>query len=228
MAKRTRPSKARVVGLACVVAISCAAGGYYLKKGDGKIKANKVALVRPAKSMPAAPPATTSALARKAEPITASHAVKAADKAGLKRLDPAASGPKPAGAPLAKAQEPSPLGTSLVGEDFQSGGQWPEDPNEMTLAVAFENHARKPIRAFEGVLQLIDREDKEIYSSTISVSARIPKGASLRWSEHLDASKLDEKRKRLFGEEKTSIKAVFRARKIFFIDGTVEKYELRG
>ncbi len=147
-----------------MVAIGCAAGGYYLNRGDGKIKANKVALVRPVKSMPAARPPATSALRRKAEPITARHDVQAADKAELKRLIATASGPKAAGDAFAKTKHRPPLSISLVREDFQLGGQWPEARNQITLAVAFENHARKPIRAFEGVLQLTDGEDKGIYS----------------------------------------------------------------
>jgi len=59
-AKAARPSKVRSIGLACLLAISCAAGGYYLGKSNGKVEGKIAALMSSAKngatlSLPAKP-----------------------------------------------------------------------------------------------------------------------------------------------------------------------------
>jgi hypothetical protein len=42
------------------------------------------------------------------------------------------------------------------------------------------------------------------------------------------AGKLDDKGKRLLGEDRENLKAVFQVKKVFFVDGTVKTYGLRG
>jgi len=60
------------------------------------------------------------------------------------------------------------------------------------------------------------------------VSALIAQGTSLKWDEHLDAGKLDDQDKRLLGEDRENLKAAFQVKKVFFVDGTVRTYGLRG
>ena len=159
------------------------------------------------------------------------RAVKPADKVRLARLIKTAAEPKPAATPAAGSEdkEQPPLSITLLEKDaFQAAAEGQDNPNKVTLSVAFENLAGKPIRAFEGTLKFTDPLDKKIYSSKISVSAMISQGASLKWDEQLDARKLDDKGKRLLGEDRESLKAVFQVKKIFFVDGTVKTYGLRG
>jgi len=96
----------------------------------------------------------------------------------------------------------------------------------VTLSLNFENLAGKPIRAFEGVMKLSDQQDVNIYSSTISVSALISEGGALHWDQHVDARKLEGKGKRLVSEDKTNLRAVFLLKKVFFVDGSVQKYAM--
>jgi hypothetical protein len=56
----------------------------------------------------------------------------------------------------------------------------------------------------------------------------ISQEARLKWDEHLDVGKLDDKGKRLLGEDRENLKAVFQVKKVFFVDGTVKTYGLRG
>jgi hypothetical protein len=142
-----------------------------------------------------------------------------------------AAEPKPAATPAAgiEDKEQPPLSITLLEKDgFQAAAEGQDNPNKVTLSVAFENLAGKPIRAFEGTLKFTDQLDKKIYSSKISVSAMISQGASLKWDEHLDTGKLDDKGKRLLGEDRESLKAIFQVKKVFFVDGTVKTYGLRG
>ena len=231
-AKAARPSKVRSVGLACVLAITCAAGGYYVVKKHGKIEDNIASLMSPVKKGTVPPPSTKPAPETTPEPKhVEARAVKPADKVRLARLIKMAAEPKPAATPATGTEdkEQPPLSITLLEKDaFQAAAEGQDNPNKVTLSVAFENLAGKPIRAFEGTLKFTDQLDKKIYISKISVSAMISQGASLKWDEHLDAGKLDDNGKRLLGEDRERLKAVFQLKKVFFVDGTVKTYGLRG
>ncbi len=230
-AKSVRPSRIRSIGLACVLGISCAAGGYYIGKNNGKIEDKIAALLSSAKpeaitSPQVKPPAETTPESKHVE----ARAVKPAEKIELTHLIKTSAEPKPPRLAAANEEkEQPPLSITLLERDAsQAVAEAQDKSNKVTLAVAFENLAGKPICAFEGVLKFTDQLDKKIYSSKISVSALISEGASLKWGESLDVSKLDDKVKRLLGEERENLKAVFQVKKVFFVDGTVKKYGLRG
>ncbi len=231
-AKAARPSKVSSVGLACVLAITCAVGGYYVLKKHGKIEGNIASLMSLVKKRTVPPPSTKPAPETTPEPKhVEARAVKPADKVRLARLIKTAAEPIPASTSATGTEEKElpPLSITLLAKDaFQAAAEGQDNPNKVTLSVAFENLAGKPIRAFEGTLKFTDQLDKKIYSSKISVSAMISQGASLKWDEHLDAGKLDDKSKRLLGEDRESLKAVFQVKKVFFVDGTVTTYGLRG
>ncbi len=227
-AKAVRPSKVRSIGLACALGISCAAGGYYIGKHNGKIAA-LMSSVKTEAATPshAKPPAETTLEPKHVEART----VKPAEKIELTHLIKTSAEPKPSATPPAASaeQEQPPLSITLLERDTsQAAAEAQDNSNKVTLAVAFENLAGKPIRAFEGVLNFTDQLDKKIYSSKISVSALISEGGSLKWGESLDASKLDDKGKRLLSEGRENLKAVFQVKKVFFVDGTVKRYGLRG
>ncbi len=231
-AKGARPSKVRLVGLACALGITCAASGYYVGKNNGKIEDKISALRSSVKTgtVPLLPAKPTPETAPEPKHVEA-HAVKPTDKVELARLIKTSAEPKTSATPAAGTEEKEqpPLSMTLLEKDaFQASAEGQDNPKKMTLSVAFENLAGKPIRAFEGVLRFTDRLDKKIYSSKISVSAMISEGASLKWDEHLDAGKLDDKGKRLLGEDRENLKAVFQVKKVFFVDGTVKTYGLRG
>jgi hypothetical protein len=131
--------------------------------------------------------------------------------------------PKAETARAAPADQPAPLAFALV--DREVGML---DSDKVTLSLDFENLSGKPIRAFEGVVKFMDRQDTPLYSAPISVSAMIAEGGALRWEQHVDARRLDAKGKRLVSEEKENLKAVFLLRKLFFIDGSVRKFGENG
>lgn len=134
----------------------------------------------------------------------------------------AAEKPAPARAETPKAEipeQPAPLAFALLDREIGDG-------ERVTLSLNFENLAGKPIRAFEGVMKLSDQQDVNIYSSTISVSALISEGGALHWDQHVDARKLEGKGKRLVSEDKTNLRAVFLLKKVFFVDGSVQKYAM--
>lgn len=116
---------------------------------------------------------------------------------------------------------PAPLAFSLVDRDLSL-----LDPDRATLALNFENLAGKPIRAFEGVVKYTDLQDHAVYSAPVSVSALIPEGGALRWEQHVETARLDEKGRRLLSEEVANLKAVFLVKKVFFVDGAVQKYAM--
>jgi hypothetical protein len=231
-AKAARPSKVRSVGSACVLATICAAGGYYVVKKNVKIEDNIASLMSPVKKATVPPPSTKPAPETTPEPKhVAARAVKPTDKVRLARLIKTAAEPIPVATSTTGTEdkEQPPLSITLLEKDaFQAAAEGQDNPNKVTLSVDFENLAGKPIRAFEGTLKFTDQLDKKIYSSKISVSAMISQGASLKWDEHLDAGKLDDKGKRLLGEDRENLKAVFQVKKVFFVDGTVKTYGLRG
>jgi hypothetical protein len=100
VAKATRPSKVRSVGLAFVVGMTCAAGGYFVGKSNGTIEEKIASLMssaktgtgatQTAKSAPEAKPET-----RRMEP----NAVKQTDKVELTHLVRTAAEPKPSTTP---------------------------------------------------------------------------------------------------------------------------------
>jgi hypothetical protein len=231
-AKAARPSKVRAVGLAFVLGITCAIGGYYVGKNNGKIE-DKIATLMSSKKAGTVPsPPATSTLETTPEPHHVEvRAVKAADKIELAHLIKTSADPKPSTPPvvLTEEKEQRPLNVKLLEKDtFQAAAEGQDNPNKVTLSVAFENLSGKPIRAFEGVLKFTDQADKKIYSSKISVSALISEGASLHWDERVDAGKLGDNGKGLLSEDRENLKAVFQVKKVFFVDGTVKKYGLRG
>lgn len=131
---------------------------------------------------------------------------------------------KPAIAAKAEIPEqPAPLAFALLDREVS---QSLDEGERVTLSLNFENLAGKPIRAFEGVVKLTDPQDNNIYSSTISVSALISEGGALHWDQHVDARKLDGKSKRLVSEDKANLRAVFLLKKVFFVDGSVQKYAM--
>ncbi|WP_442754115.1 hypothetical protein ACNHKD_14115 [Methylocystis sp. JAN1] len=120
-------------------------------------------------------------------------------------------------------EQPAPLAFALLDREVTQG---PDTGERVTLSLNFENLAGKPIRAFEGVMKLTDPQDNNIYSSTISVSALISEGGALHWDQHVDARKLDGRSKRLVSEDKANLRAVFLLKKVFFVDGSVQKYAM--
>ena len=230
-AKAARPSKFRSAGLACALAITCAAGGYYVVTKHGKIEGNIAALMSPVKKGTVPPPIKPAPETTPEPRHVEARAVKPADKVRLARLIKMVAEPIAAvtSATGSEDKEQPPLSITLLEKDaFLAAVEGQDNSNKVTLSVAFENLAVKPIRAFEGTLKFTDQLNKKIYSSRISVSAKIPQGASLKWDEHLDAGKLDDNGKRLLGEDRENLKADFQVKKVFFVDGSVKTYGLRG
>lgn len=241
--KKSRNSKIPFAGLICAVGLAGAGGGYFAGKNSETVERRLAALASFDK--PAAP--ATQAAKPAPEPKRAeTHAPKQAERQELARLAGGAE-PKPpaalaAVAPLPPAKPelaaarpmepasakpepggPSPLGIALLEKEVAQS-----DASGVTLSVGFENLTGKPIRAFEGVLKFTDRQDNPLFSSKISVSALISDGATLQWDQHVDAQKLDEKGKRLVGEDKENLKAVFQVKRVFFVDGGVQKFGAKG
>lgn len=248
-AQSSKPSASAGLAIA-IVGLACAGGGYYAGKNSDAIEPRIAALIGSDKA--AAPAAKSSPEPKAAE---APRAVKSTDKAELARLlkgdaksesrsaeakepRPPADIPTPPAKPeLAKAddaaapapaaarreEQPAPLAFALLDRDV---AQSAENGEQVTLALNFENLAGKPIRAFEGVVKVSDQQDNAIYSTKISVSALIAENGALRWDQHVDARKLDEKGKRLLAEDKSNLRAVFLLKKIFFVDGSVQKYAM--
>jgi hypothetical protein len=226
VAKASRSYKARSLGFVSIVGLVCAFGGYYAGKNNGTIREKFASFVSPAKIAATAPQPEKSAPEMKH-----ADAVKQTDKVELTRLAKIAVEPKSPKPSMPKTEEiePSLLSVSLLGKDVVQGGQGAADnKHKITLSVAFENLAGKPIRAFEGVLKFTDSRDNKLYSSKIAVSKLIAEGAALAWDEQLDLDKLDETGKRLLAEDQENLKAVFQVKKLFFVDGTVKKYRARG
>ncbi|MCX7900119.1 MAG: hypothetical protein N2444_08580, partial [Methylocystis sp.] len=98
------------------------------------------------------------------------------------------------------------------------------EDSRIRLSVNFENRTGKPIRAFEGVLKFTDDQDHSLFSSRISVSALIANGGKLQWDERVDPEKLDAKGRKLVDADKENLKAVFAAKKVFFVDGSVQRF----
>jgi hypothetical protein len=221
--KKSGSSGVRSVGWVCAVGLACAGAGYYAGKNGGAVEKRIAALTSAEK--PGAPAPQTAKAAPEPKPVE-THAARPADRAEPARLakagEPkaaAASVPAPPSRP--GLDEPTPLAISLLEKEAPQGAEAGEN---LTLSVGFENLAGKPIRAFEGVLKVTDRQDNDIFSSKISVSALISDGATLQWDQRVDAGKLSEKGKRLIGEGKENLKAVFQPKKIFFVDGSVQKF----
>ena len=146
-AKAARPSKVRSVGLACVLAIICAAGGYYVVKKNGKIEGKIAALMSPVKKGTVSPPSTKPAPETTPEPKHAeARVVKPAEKARLARLIKMAAEPKPAAmtAAVTEEKEQLPLSITLLERDaFQAAAEGQDNPNKVTLSIAFEKSRGK-------------------------------------------------------------------------------------
>lgn len=232
-------------GIVLAVGLACAGGGYYAGKNSETIERKLAELTSGARSdAPAPQPAKPAPAPAPKHAEAPAHAVKPADKVELSRIlrggEPKAATPTPPAKPdlsprpevASKADAspkpdlsvPPPLGVALLEKQAAQGA---EDGDRLILSVGFENLAGKPIRAFEGVLRFTDQQNNSIFSSKISVSALISDGATLQWEQHVDAKKLDNKGKRLIGEDKDNLKAVFLVKKIFFVDGSVQKYAAR-
>jgi hypothetical protein len=245
--------KLRLTPLIAGVAIAGAAGGYFAGKKD--IERNVAGLIDFGKSATqAARPAPEPKSAEAPRPVRAGDKAElarllkamgsktpelkaAVPKAAVDSVPTPPEKPALAAGPEA-APEPQELRSEAAKTDSVSFPHPPapiaftfldksaDDGARVTLSLNFENLAGKPIRAFEGVMKLTDLQDRIIYSSKISVSALISEGGALRWDEQIDATKLDETGRRLVTEEKENLKAVFRVRKVFFVDGSVRKYAM--
>lgn len=123
--------------------------------------------------------------------------------------------------PVSFPHPPAPIVFTFLDKSADAGAH-------VTLSLNFENLAGKPIRAFEGVMKLTDLQDRNIYRSKIAVSALISEGGALRWDEQVDATKLDGAGRRLVSEDRENLKATFRVRKVFFVDGSVRTFDARG
>jgi hypothetical protein len=191
-----------------------------LLKGDGPAKAHesKTAEARDAEPRPPADIPTPPA-----KPELARAEAPKPDAAA-----PDAQTPEPPERPVLAAKpeqhaQPAPLAFALLDREVS---QNPFEQEQVTLSLNFENLAGKPIRAFEGVVKFTDPNDNNIYSSAISVSALISEGGALRWDQHVDPRKLVGKSRRLISEDKANLRAVFLLKKVFFVDGSVQKYAM--
>ncbi|MGJ0392088.1 MAG: hypothetical protein ACR650_04925 [Methylocystis sp.] len=247
--------KLRLTPLIAGVAIAGAAGGYFAGKKD--IERNVAGLIDFGKSATqAARPAPEPKSAEAPRPVKAGDKAELArllKAMGAKTPEPKTAepnaaaenvptppvkpelaatlqAPKPPEEPrpdVAKPDSanfphpPAPIAFTFLDKSADAGAR-------VTLSLNFENLAGKPIRAFEGVMKLTDLRDRNIYSSKIAVSALISEGGALRWDEQVDSRKLDEKSRRLMSEDKENLKAVFVVKKIFFVDGSVRKFDARG
>lgn len=244
VAKKKAPaSKGSAAGVALAFGVACAAGGYFAGRNSEAIEPKIMALVSREKTEPAPQPARPASEPKRAEAPT--HAVKPADKAELARIlrgGEAKSDPRPpadipappvkpelarAAAVRAEAarpqttEQPAPIAFALMDKEIVPGG---EEGDRVKFALSFENLAGKPIRAFEGVMKLSDGQDALLYSSKISVSALIAENGALRWEQHVDAKRLDDKGRRIVSEDKDNLRAVFLVKKVFFADGSVQNY----
>ena len=155
-AKAARPSKVRSIGLACLLAISCAAGGYYLGKSNGNIEDKIAALMSSAKngavlSLPAKPAPETVPEPKHVE----ARSVKPAEKIELTHLIKTSAEPKTLAtlaAPTEEKEQP-PLSITMLGRDTsEAAAEAQNDPNKVTLAVNFQISREDRSAHFEGVL----------------------------------------------------------------------------
>jgi hypothetical protein len=158
-----------------------------------------------------------------AKPELAKAELAKAESEPAKPESARAEAAKPEAAKADVPRQPAPLAFALLDREITQSA---EDGERVTLSLNFENLAGKPIRAFEGVVKLTDQQDNGVFSSKISVSALIAEGGALHWDQHVDARKLDEKGRRLISEDKANLKAIFLLKKVFFVDGSVQKYAM--
>jgi hypothetical protein len=227
VAKQTRPSKARALGSVFALGAVCAAGGFYAGKNSDQLDDKLAPLISVLKGKATKPhPVKAAADVKESE----ARAENRPSKVEPTRVAAVVPDSKPAPTPPTRPEDKTPpaLGVSLLPADLSLAGAEGDDPDSLKLSVMFENLAGKPIRAFEGVLKLTDQTDRKVYSSKIAVSKLIAEGSSLHWDERLKTSQLDDASKRLISEDREKLKAVFQVRKVFFVDGTVKKYDWRG
>jgi hypothetical protein len=246
-----------VVGLSLAVGAACLGGGYFAGKNSAKVERNLAALIdannagtpesqtpkpetpramragdkteiaRLLKSAVSRPPESKSGEASAAAnvvptpPIKPERAAGEAQQPAQPRTDMAN---RPDYVKLDFPHPPAPIAFTFLDKETSESG----DAARVTLSLNFENLAGKAIRAFEGVVKLTDQQDRKIYSSRIAVSALISEGGALRWDQHVDARKLDDKSRRLVSEERENLKAVFQVKKVFFVDGSVRDFDARG
>jgi hypothetical protein len=255
--KKAPPSGfASTKGALVAVGLLCAAAGYVAGMKSETIESRVAALTSREKAdAPAPQPSKTAAESKRAESPTIKAADKGELIRKTRAAEPKPIEPKSVEArseaiptPPAKpelggaaaetaapakidavksafAEPPPPIAFALVDREVT---QNLIDGEKVTLAVNFENLAGKPIRAFEGVMNVADQQDHPLFSSRISVSALISEGGALRWEQQVDAKKLGEKGRRLVSEDKENLKAVFLVKKVFFVDGSVQKYGAKG
>jgi hypothetical protein len=242
--KKSQPSKTPLVGAVVGIGLACAGAGFFAGKNSATISRSVATLTGSEK---AEAPAKAAVEPRRAE----AHAVKQADRAELahiakaaepkaaetKSAEPRTATPEipvpPAKPEIAKpadvkpdiGEQAPPIAFALVDREVS---QSVEEGEKVTFSLNFENLSGKPIRAFEGVVKLTDQRDNPIFSSKISVSALISEGGALHWDQHVDARKLDAKGKRIVSEDKENLKAVFLVKRVFFVDGSVQKYGAKG
>ncbi len=227
MGKKTRPSRVRALGPVFALGAVCVGGGFYAGKNSDRLDGKLAPLVSAIKGQ-ATKPHPVKPVAENKESET--RADNRPTKPEPTRVAAIAE-PKTAPTPPARVPDRTPpaLGVSLLPAEAANAGAADDgDRDSFKLSVLFENLAGKPIRAFEGTLKLTDQSDRKVYSSKIAVSKLIAEGSSLHWDERLKAGELDEASKRLLAEDREKLKAVFQVRKVFFVDGTVTRYDSRG
>ncbi|KAF2990937.1 hypothetical protein OGR47_12650 [Methylocystis sp. MJC1] len=255
--KKPQASKTSSAGLAVAVGLACGTAGYFLGKHSASVEQSVSALVNAEKpAAPAAktapeqkradaPGAIKTADKSELARLLKGAATKPAEPKGAAEEIPTppakpdlalrAEPPKPDDAEPDSAKPdpvrpdfphpPAPIAFTFLNREISQSG---DAGARVTLSLNFENLAGKAIRAFEGVMKLTDQQDRNIYSTKIAVSALISEGGAIRWDEQIDAGKLDEKSRRLVSEDRDNLKAVFLVKKVFFVDGSVRKFDARG
>lgn len=102
----------------------------------------------------------------------------------------------------------------------------PTDPTagrfdaSITLKCAYENKSGKDIRAFAGQVRFTDLFDKEIFTTSLTISDPIAAGAKATWDGTIKYNQFVETHQHLRNAEMANMKIVWLPSQILFADGS--------
>lgn len=122
-------------------------------------------------------------------------------------------------------EEPSMVQATLIEKTFVAA-----DPYEgvlkdhLSYQIEFENNESADIRAFSGVVRLLDLLDNEIIAFSVSVNSPIKANQRLLWQEEVAYLPFMENHKKAQLADMQTIKTTFQPLKILYEDGTKKEF----
>jgi hypothetical protein len=89
----------------------------------------------------------------------------------------------------------------------------------ITVKCVYENKSAKGIRAFRGTVKFTDLFDREIYSSTLTISNPIGSGEKANWSGTIEYNQFKSEHQQLRNADLKDMKVVWFPESIIFDDG---------